>query len=136
MITFKSHTNLGVSRDVLVEKEIDQAVKQMSISGPTAKVGLNATARGEAVEKTRGKRTAKGKGKDDRRQYSKTASSKRARRVRGKGNCVNQFCIYKQSEGPVVPVVAIEYKSPHKLTVEKIVAGLASEIHPASDVIN
>ncbi|KAK5146187.1 hypothetical protein LTR04_001103 [Oleoguttula sp. CCFEE 6159] len=127
-VTFESHTNLGPSRDVSVE----ELMEQMSISEATTSAGASATAGSEGRQKGR----SKDEGNDQTRQANKPAKSKRAGQARGKGNRADQFCIYKQSDGKGVPVVAIEYKAPHKLTVEEIVAGLASEIHPAKDVIN
>lgn len=58
------------------------------------------------------------------------------RKARGKGNRADQFCIYRTRDGQNFPVLAIEYKTPHKLTVDEIVAGLKSEIQPERDVIN
>ncbi|KAF5618246.1 serine threonine kinase [Fusarium sp. NRRL 25303] len=58
------------------------------------------------------------------------------RKARGKGNRGDQFCIYRTSDDQSVPVVAIEYKAPHKLRCGEIVTGLVSEIQPDRDVIN
>ncbi|KAI1878550.1 uncharacterized protein JN550_000732 [Neoarthrinium moseri] len=58
------------------------------------------------------------------------------RRARGKGNRADQFCIYRNEDGQNIPVVAIEYKPPHKLTQEEIVVGLRSAIQPQLDVIH
>ena len=55
---------------------------------------------------------------------------------RGKGNLADQFCICKTSEGANIPVVAIEYKAPHKLSVNEVVTGLSSEIQPDEDIIH
>ncbi|KAH7201192.1 hypothetical protein DER44DRAFT_812068 [Fusarium oxysporum] len=60
----------------------------------------------------------------------------RRRKARGKGNRGDQFCIYRTSDDQNVPVVAIEYKAPHKLRRGEIVTGLVSEIQPDRDVIN
>lgn len=73
---------------------------------------------------------------DQTRQNTKSAKSKHTGQARGKGNRVDLFYIYKQSAEPRVPVVAVEYKAPYKLTVEEVVARLASKIHPARNVIN
>ncbi|KPA36814.1 serine threonine protein kinase [Fusarium langsethiae] len=62
--------------------------------------------------------------------------TRRRRKARGKGNRGDQFCIYRTSDDQNVPVVAIEYKAPHKLRRGEIVTGLASEIQPDRDVIN
>src|SRR5690348_15924135 len=61
---------------------------------------------------------------------------KARRKARGKGNRADQFCIYRTSNGQNVPALAIEYKAPHKLSVDEIVTGLDSEIWPERDVIN
>ncbi|EGU82798.1 hypothetical protein FOXB_06689, partial [Fusarium oxysporum f. sp. conglutinans Fo5176] len=57
----------------------------------------------------------------------------RRRKARGKGNRGDQFCIYRTSDDQNVPVVAIEYKAPHKLRRGEIVTGLVSEIQPDRD---
>ncbi|KAG7402638.1 Reticulocyte-binding protein 2-like protein a [Fusarium oxysporum f. sp. raphani] len=62
--------------------------------------------------------------------------TRRRRKARGKGNRGDQFCIYWTSDDQNVPVVAIEYKAPHKLKRGEIVTGLASEIQTDRDVIN
>ncbi|KAI1159000.1 hypothetical protein F5B18DRAFT_667149 [Nemania serpens] len=53
-----------------------------------------------------------------------TPAPKRARRRagRGKKGPADQFCIYKRSNGRNVPALAIEYKAPHKLTKDEVVA--------------
>ena len=53
-----------------------------------------------------------------------------------RGGCADQFCIYQVDGCRDVPAVAIEYKAPHKLTREEVLAGLVGEIRPAEDVIN
>ncbi|RYP56570.1 hypothetical protein DL771_011749 [Monosporascus sp. 5C6A] len=58
------------------------------------------------------------------------------RKARGKGNRADQFCIYRTSHGQNIPTVAIEYKPPHKLSLDEIVMGLESEIQPKRDVIH
>ncbi|KAJ6437065.1 phosphoglycerate mutase [Purpureocillium lavendulum] len=59
------------------------------------------------------------------------------RRAAGKGNRrADQFCIYRTESGRSYPSLAIEYKAPHKLSRDQIVAGLAAEIQPDRDVIN
>ncbi|KAM0271972.1 hypothetical protein ACHAQH_008858 [Verticillium albo-atrum] len=61
---------------------------------------------------------------------------KSRRRARGKGGPADQFCIYRTSDGRNVPTLAIEYKAPHKLSIDEVVTGLESEIQPTRDVIN
>ncbi|PKS11157.1 hypothetical protein jhhlp_002918 [Lomentospora prolificans] len=63
-------------------------------------------------------------------------ASKARRRGRGKGNRADQFCIYRTSDDRNTPALAIEFKAPHKLSVDEIVTGLESEIQPERDVIN
>ncbi|KAL7919515.1 hypothetical protein ACQKWADRAFT_322919 [Trichoderma austrokoningii] len=56
-----------------------------------------------------------------------------------KGGCSNadSFCMYRNgADGQNMPILAIEYKAPHKLRVDEIVTGLESEIQPSRDVIN
>ncbi|KAK2681990.1 hypothetical protein RAB80_003783 [Fusarium oxysporum f. sp. vasinfectum] len=67
---------------------------------------------------------------------SRPPSRMTRRKARGKGNRGDQFCIYRTSDDQNVPVVAIEYKAPHKLRRGEIVTGLVSEIQPDRDVIN
>lgn len=62
--------------------------------------------------------------------------SRRPRRMRGKGGQGDQFCIHHVSNDLRNPTSATEYKLPHKLTLDEIVAGLVSEIQPDRDVIN
>ncbi|KND86166.1 hypothetical protein TOPH_09209 [Tolypocladium ophioglossoides CBS 100239] len=64
------------------------------------------------------------------------AAPKARRKARGKGNRADQFCIYRTDDGRNAPVLAIEYKAPHKLSVDEVVTGLESEIQPERDVIN
>ncbi|KAI0388424.1 hypothetical protein F5Y17DRAFT_210611 [Xylariaceae sp. FL0594] len=62
----------------------------------------------------------------------------RARRKarRDKKGPADQFCVYRRSDGRNVPALAIEYKGPHKLTRDEVVADLRGEIQPERDVIN
>ncbi|KAI1119908.1 hypothetical protein F5Y10DRAFT_146051 [Nemania abortiva] len=55
---------------------------------------------------------------------------------KGRRGPADQFCIYRKSDGQDVPVLAIEYKAPHKLTKDEVVVGLNKEIQPERDVIN
>jgi hypothetical protein len=48
----------------------------------------------------------------------------------------DQFCVVRNEDGVARPIVAIEYKAPHKLTIEGICIGLKSEIWPERDVID
>ncbi|KAM4065625.1 hypothetical protein HRG_010646 [Hirsutella rhossiliensis] len=58
------------------------------------------------------------------------------RLARGKGGQADQFCIYRTGDGVEVPALAIEYKAPHKLTVDELITGLELEIQLDRDVIN
>ena len=48
----------------------------------------------------------------------------------------DQFCVVRNKDGIARPIVAIEYKAPHKLTVDEICIGLHSEIWPERDVMD
>lgn len=49
----------------------------------------------------------------------------------------DQFCVLRSSsDGSARPVVAIEYKAPHKFTIEEIPTGLQGDIWPERDVID
>jgi hypothetical protein len=109
-VTFESHTNLGT-----IDNSLSEPLERLSLTGDSA--GDAAPAPTAAVRKAR--HTAKGKGKG-----------------KGKGNRADQFCIYRTSNGANIPVTAIEYKPPHKLSQDEVVTGLVSEIQPDRDVIN
>ena len=119
-VTFESHTNLGQPKDT----SVDEALEQMSISGPATSTEASSTDRDESIRR--------GKGKGRRKQER----MKVAGRAKGKGHSADQFCICRSEDNKAVPIVAIEYKAPHKVTSEEVIVGLASEIVPARDVIN
>jgi hypothetical protein len=48
----------------------------------------------------------------------------------------DQFCVLRSKDGMARPVVAVEYKPPHKLTIKEICTGLQAEICPERDVID
>ncbi|KAL2887437.1 hypothetical protein HOO65_050558 [Ceratocystis lukuohia] len=48
----------------------------------------------------------------------------------------DKFCLYNTSNYRNIPLVALEYKPPHKLTQDQLVTGLSSDIQPACDIIN
>ncbi|OAQ58949.1 serine threonine protein kinase [Pochonia chlamydosporia 170] len=106
-VTFESHTNLGTTEDL-----ISEPMEHMSLGGDNPV----ATAQGFAPKQA--------------------AAPKARRRARGKGNRADQFCIYRSSEGQNVPAIAIEYKAPHKLSLDEIITGLEAGIQPERDVIN
>ncbi|KAH7019485.1 hypothetical protein EDB80DRAFT_700935 [Ilyonectria destructans] len=58
------------------------------------------------------------------------------RETRGQGPSPGQCCIYRTSNGCNVPVLAIEYKAPNKLSCDEITTGLASDIDLNHDVIH
>lgn len=105
-VSFESHTNLGSNNDT-----ISESMEQMSL------------------------------GSDDGPSAAASTPNPRApqarRKARGKGNRADQFCIYRMSDGgEAMPKLAIEYKAPHKLSVDDVVTGLSSPILPERDVIN
>ena len=59
---------------------------------------------------------------------------KARRRARGKGNLADQYCVYGGLDGQNVAVLVIEYKAPHKLSVDEVVTGLELEIFPERDL--
>ncbi|GIZ43072.1 hypothetical protein CKM354_000631400 [Cercospora kikuchii] len=48
----------------------------------------------------------------------------------------DQFCVLWRQDGSVRPLIAIEYKAPHKLTIQEICTGLQSDMQPERDVID
>ncbi|KJZ69734.1 hypothetical protein HIM_10874 [Hirsutella minnesotensis 3608] len=106
-VTFESHTNLGTTND--------------PISEPMGNMSLGRGSAGPAATTSA---------------LKPPSAPKSRRRARGKGNRADQFCIYRTSDGQDVPTLAIEYKAPHKLSIDEVVTGLESEIHPERDVIN
>ena len=48
----------------------------------------------------------------------------------------DQYCVFRKKDELARPIVAVEYKAPHKLTIEEISTGLRSEIWPERDVID
>lgn len=59
-------------------------------------------------------------------------TSRRRRNTRA-----DQLCIYRRTlDGAAIPVVAIGYKAPHKLTREEVSVGLGLDIWPERDVID
>ncbi|KJK88393.1 hypothetical protein H633G_07733 [Metarhizium anisopliae BRIP 53284] len=106
-VTFESHTNLGTTDD--------------AISAPMEHMSLGRDGADAAVQVPAPK---------------PPPAPKARRRARGKGNRADQFCIYRTSDGQNAPAVAIEYKAPHKLSLDEITTGLGAEIQPERDVIN
>ncbi|ROT39292.1 hypothetical protein SODALDRAFT_339678 [Sodiomyces alkalinus F11] len=106
-VTFESHTNPGVD-------DISTSLEEMSLGQDGVNPNTSASAAAPRP----------------------SAATRGRRRVRGKGNRADQFCIYRTSDGRNVPALAIEYKAPHKLSVDELATGLESEIQPDRDVIN
>ena len=48
----------------------------------------------------------------------------------------DQYCVFRKKDEFARPIEAVEYKAPHKLTIEEISTGLKSEIWPERDVID
>jgi hypothetical protein len=111
---FESHKNLPQP----CETSIDEEMKQMSITE------LNTSHRGN-----RAKDKVEQGGKKSKQVSAGGAGRKRA-------GTADQFCIYQLSDGQRVPVVSIEYTSPHKLPLAQNITGLKGEIRPAEEVIN
>ncbi|KAJ2894395.1 hypothetical protein MKZ38_007561 [Zalerion maritima] len=106
-VTFESHTNLGETDDDFIE-----SLEHMSLDeGYTGAAALTSAPKPTTAPKAR-------------------------RKARGKGNRADQFCIYRTSSGQNVPALAIEYKAPHKLSVDEVITGLESKIQPEHDIIN
>ncbi|KAI1839312.1 hypothetical protein JX266_014477, partial [Neoarthrinium moseri] len=106
-LTFESHTNLGNAGKAGNEEGV--------VSGPMQHLSIS----------------------DDHRPAMASRAPPRARpKVKGMGNRADQFCIYKNADGQRVPVAAIEYKPPHKVSQGEILRGLRSTIEPKRDVIH
>ena len=75
----------------------------------------------------------KGRGKGKGRQVDQ--SQMRARLGRRRNRRADQFCAHVVADERHIPVYAVEFKAPHKLTVAELVAGL-HEMDLARDVID
>ena len=106
IVTFESHLNLGDDEDT-----ISESMEQMSLDSNNVRSTAASTPKPRAAPKPR-------------------------RKARGKGNRADQFCIFRGSDGRTNPTVAIEYKAPHKLTIDDIITGLEEAIESERDVIN
>lgn len=62
-------------------------------------------------------------------------SQTRARSGRRRNRRADQFCVHVVADERQIPVYAVEFKAPHKLTVAELVAGL-HEMDLARDVID
>ncbi|XTI86543.1 hypothetical protein V2W45_1519418 [Cenococcum geophilum] len=54
-------------------------------------------------------------------------------RSRTKGGPADQFCIYERLGGKKTAIMSIEYKAPHKFSLDNVVAGLDREIRPEGE---
>ncbi|KFY28408.1 hypothetical protein V491_00477 [Pseudogymnoascus sp. VKM F-3775] len=111
-MVFESHTNLGLPAEQSMENEMEH----MSIS--------------ESNTSRAGRSRAKGKGKQMGGQHQTRGASWR------KKGSADQFCITKNSDGEISPIVSIEYKAPHKFPLAQIIAGLNGEIRPRDEIIH
>ncbi|KAL2846620.1 hypothetical protein BJY01DRAFT_234520 [Aspergillus pseudoustus] len=98
---------------------LDDTLEQMHISDATHQT--TNTDRGRGKRKGRGKQVAQ--------------SQKRARSGRRRNRRADQFCVHVVADERQIPVYAVEFKAPHKLTVAELVAGL-HEIDLERDVID
>jgi hypothetical protein len=88
-VTFESHTNLGQADDT-------ESVEETSIG-----------------EDSRDETGTKKSRKDNQQR------PRIRRKARGKGNRADQFCVYRTVDGKNSAAVAIEYKAPHKSTLDE-----------------
>ncbi|KAJ5110891.1 hypothetical protein N7532_001426 [Penicillium argentinense] len=72
--------------------------------------------------------TRYGSGRGRRRQKGTSTARRRNRRA-------DQFCVHLITNDQYIPVYAVEFKAPHKLTIPELVAGL-HQMDLARDVIN
>lgn len=79
--------------------------------------------------------TAQGRGERRGRGNQAAQDQKKARAGRRRNRRADQFCVHAVTDERHVPVYAVEFKAPHKLTVPELVAGL-HEMDLARDVIN
>ncbi|RJE24582.1 hypothetical protein PHISCL_03060 [Aspergillus sclerotialis] len=78
------------------------------------------------TDRRRGRRRGRGK---------QAQSQKRSRSRRRRNRRPDQFCVHVVADERRIPVYAVEFKAPHKLTAPELVAGL-HEIDVARDVID
>ncbi|OJD11444.1 hypothetical protein AJ78_07791 [Emergomyces pasteurianus Ep9510] len=107
-ITFESHANLGLSTRAA---DLNPGDQQSSVE-PMVR-----------TESSIGKR------------MGKKNKTKKKETMTVTGGQADRFCIYRQDGDEHIPALAIEYKAPHKLTLDEIVGGLAQDIHPSKEVI-
>ena len=111
-VTFESHLNLGTTKDDVTSESQQHKFPGEEDAGAEAEASAS-------VLPPKPKTPPKARHKGNR-----------------KSNLADQFCVYRTLDGQNIPVLAIEYKPPHKLTLDEIVTGLQSEIQPDRDVIN
>jgi hypothetical protein len=114
-VYFENHTNMGNAGQSTIEEDMEHMVIARSTRAKTRE-----RARDQETNKRR--RLAKDDG-----------SSGSGRRKVGPSD---RFCILELPGGGKTPFMAIEYKPPHKFSLDNMIAGLNGEIRPAEDVIN
>ena len=128
-----------VARDAVenaVERLVKEAFNDLSVRNA---VGLDGTIifeshlnLGNSTDSAPESREKSGQGDA----HPKTPARKLHHKAKGKVGRPDQFCIYKTLDGRSVAALAIEYKPPHKLTIDEVAKGLEAEIHLDRDVIN
>ncbi|EYE92094.1 uncharacterized protein EURHEDRAFT_427722, partial [Aspergillus ruber CBS 135680] len=79
--------------------------------------------------------TSRGRGRRKGKVKQMGQSQTRARSRRRRNRRADQFCVHVVADERQIPVYAVEFKAPHKLTVAELVAGL-HEMDLARDVID
>ncbi|KAL6789533.1 hypothetical protein GGI42DRAFT_347225 [Trichoderma sp. SZMC 28013] len=127
-----SEVSLRHSERELVENAVQKIVSQTS-RDPVLReaLGLEGTVAFESHMNL-----GQGNGADTAFESAERTTSEPRRGAKGKGGSADAFCVYKTLDGRKIPTVAIEYKPPHKLSVDELVRGLESEIRPERDVIH
>jgi hypothetical protein len=97
-------------------------MEQMAIAGPSTPIQTRASAREQ-------RRKMDKPSSRDKQAGSKSSGEKRV-------GPSDQFCILDIPGKGKAVVTSIEYKPPHKFSLDNIIAGLDGEIRPAIDVIN
>ncbi|KAJ9634885.1 hypothetical protein H2199_008749 [Coniosporium tulheliwenetii] len=118
-VVFESHTNVGDLSETTIEEEMER----MTVAGPSTPIKTRGRARGQG----QGRKADKGKGR------ANQGGSKSS--VRRRGGSSDQFCILEMPDGGKAAIMLIEYKAPHKFSLDNVIAGLDGEIRPAEDVI-
>lgn len=107
-ITLESHTNISTVQTSETVSPIDEALPET----------MNCLALGGGSANTASAASA----------LRLSAPPKRATK-KGKGILADQFCIHRKTDGRHVPVLAIEYKAPHNLSVEEVITTSCTWCH-------